>query len=78
MSGRDTSGQTTAGEATATPTVVPEPEPQGDTSVNGSCEEAEQAGESRVQGSFGGGRGFPKEIVHSARDSDGDGVVCDR
>ena len=50
MSGRDTSGQTTAGEATATPTVVPEPEPQGDTSVNGSCEEAEQAGESRVQG----------------------------
>ena len=78
ISARDTSRQTTVGEATATPTVVLEPEPQGDTSVYGSCEEAEEAGESRVQGSVGGGRGSPKAIVHSARDCDGDGVVCER
>ena len=26
----------------------------------------------------GGGRGFPKSMVLSARDGDGDGVVCER
>ena len=41
-----------------------------------SCEEAEAGGEERVQGSRGGGRGFPAEMVPSARD--GDGVVCER
>ena len=35
-------------------------------------------GESRVQGSAGGGRGFPEEMVPSARDGDGDGVVCEQ
>ena len=44
----------------------------------GSCEEAVEAGESRVPGSVGGGRGFPKEMVPSARDGDGDSVVCER
>ena len=39
---------------------------------------AETAGESRVQGSAGGGRGFPKETVPCTRDGDGDGVVCER
>ena len=78
IAGTDMSGQVTAGEATATPTLVPELEPQENSSVYGSCEEAVEAGESRVQGSVGGGRGFPKEVVPSARDGDRDGVVCER
>ena len=78
IAGTETSGQTTAEEATATPTLAPESEPNVSTSVYGSCEEAAEAGESRVQGSVGGGRGFPKEMVPSARDGDGDGVVCER
>ena len=45
--------------------------------VYGSCEEAEAAGESRVQGSIGPGRGFPSEVVPRVRDGDGDGVVCE-
>ena len=56
----------------------PEPEPELQNSVYGSCEEAEAAGEERVQGSQGGGRGYPKAMVPSARDGDGDGVVCER
>ena len=43
-----------------------------------SCEAAEAAGEPRVSGSNGQGKGFPQEKVPSARDSDGDGVVCER
>ena len=74
--GTDTSGQTTAGEATAAPILVPEP--QENISVYESCEAAVDAGESRVQGSAGGGRGFPREMVPSARDGDGDGIVCER
>ena len=54
----------------------PTSEPEG--AVYGSCEEAEAAGEQRVQGSQGGGLGYPKTIVPSARDGDGDGVVCER
>ena len=46
--------------------------------VYGSCEEAEFAGEQRFQGSQGGGLGYPKAMVPSARDGDGDGVVCER
>ena len=46
-------------------------------SVYASCEEAAAAEEERVQGSRGGGRGFPKAMVPSARDGDGDGVVCE-
>ena len=78
IAGTGTSGRATEGEATATPTLIPEPEQQENISVYGSCEEAVEAGESRVQGSVGGGRGFPKEMVPSARDGDGDGVVCER
>ena len=44
----------------------------------GSCDEAEAAGETRVRGSHGSGRGFPKAMVPSARDGHGDGVVCER
>ena len=57
---------------------TPQPEPEREGGVYESCEEAEAAGESRVQGSAGGGRGFPGEMVPSARDGDGDGVVCER
>ncbi len=54
------------------PTVEPE------NPVYGSCEEAAAAGEERMQGSQGGGRGFPAEMVPSVRDGDGDGIVCER
>ena len=56
----------------------PEPTEEPEGSVYGSCEEAESAGEQRVQGSQGGGLGFPKATVPSARDGDGDGIVCER
>ena len=52
------------------------PEPQ--VSAYGSCREADSAGEERVLGSQGGGEGFPKATVPSARDGDEDGVVCER
>jgi len=47
-----------------------------------SCAAAAAAGERRQQGCSrgtcpGGGRGFPAEMVPSARDGDGDGVVCE-
>ena len=44
----------------------------------GSCNEAENAGEIRIQGSNGDGMGFPQEMVLGARDGDGDGVVCEQ
>ena len=50
--------------------------PAGDT--YSSCDEAAEAGEQRVQGSKGPGRGFPELKVPSARDGDGDGVVCEK
>ena len=78
FAGTEASGQTAAGDATATPTLVPTLEPEEKTKVYGSCEEAVEAGELRVQGAVGEGRGFPKEMVPSARDGDGDGVVCER
>ena len=55
--------------------------PGADGPAYGSCEEAEAAGEERVQGSQSGGKGFPNgpgAIVPSARDGDGEGVVCER
>ena len=57
--------------------LVPTPE-QHQGPVYGSCEEAEDAGEILVQGSRGGGHGFPADMVPSARDGDRDGVVCER
>ena len=56
----------------------PEPAEELQNPVYGSCEEAEFAGESRFQGSQGGGLGYPKAMVPSARDGDGDGVVCEK
>lgn len=43
-----------------------------------SCEEAEAAGLERQLGEKGDGLGFPKETVPSARDGDGDGIVCEQ
>ena len=67
-------------EALGATTGVHKPEPGEElqNAVYGSCEEAAEAGEQRVQGSQGGGRGFPKAMVPSARDGDGDGIVSER
>ena len=59
-------------------TVAGEDKPTAENQVYASCEEAENAGEERIQGNQGGGQGFPKAMVPSARDGDGDGVVCER
>ena len=56
----------------------PETTEQQDRSVYGSCDAAEASGEQRMQGSQGVGQGYPKSMVPSARDGDGDGVVCER
>ena len=63
---------------TATGEHKPEPTEELQNSVYGSCEEAEAAGEQRVQGSQGSGRGFPQAMVPSARDGDGDSIVCEQ
>ena len=60
-------------DATSTPPSTPV---SGKTYA--SCDEAEDAEEPRVRGSKGNGRGFPADKVPSARDGDGDGVVCER
>ena len=46
--------------------------------IYGSCGEAEAAGVKRVKGSNKDGKGFPAWQVPSARDGDGDGVVCEK
>lgn len=43
-----------------------------------SCDAAVEAGMERIKGENGDGRGFPARQVPSARDGDGDGVVCER
>ena len=63
---------------TATGEHKPETTEEQDSSVYGSCEEAAEAGEQRVQGSQGGGEGYPTAMVPSARDGDGDGIVCEK
>ena len=55
----------------------PETTKEQDGSAYRSCQAAGAAGEERVQGSQGSGRGFPKAMVPSARDGDGDGIVCE-
>ena len=59
--------------------VLPSPTPTEIAAVTyASCDEAEEAGEQRMQGSKGSGRGFLASKVPSARDGDGDGVVCEK
>ena len=60
---------------TPTPTSAPSLTP---TPTYASCAAAEAAGEERVPGSVGDGWGYPKAMVPSARDGDGDGVVCEQ
>ena len=61
------------------PTLIPIPAPISPAGgVYSTCDEAEAAGEPRVQGTSGPGRGFPSWKVPGARDGDGDGVVCER
>ena len=62
----------------ATGEYKPEPAEEPQNSVYGSCQEAGFAGESRFQGSQGGGLGYPKAMVPSARDGDRDGIVCEK
>ena len=59
--------------------IVPgQDKPEEEDLAYSSCEEAAAAGVQRVQGNQGEGQGFPKEMVPSARDGDGDGIVCER
>ena len=62
----------------ATSTPEPRPTATATTIKYNSCDAAQAAGETHVQGSKGNGRGFPEWMVPSARDGDGDGVVCER
>ncbi len=52
--------------------------PTTDGATYASCDDAQAAGLERETGSKGRGRGFPADAVPSARDGDGDGVVCER
>ena len=52
-------------------------QPTPETRTYATCDAAQSAGETRVQGSQGNGKGFPRAMVPSARDGDGDGVVCE-
>ena len=67
--GASTESQGATGSATSTPLSTG--------TVYDSCDAAVAAGEPRVQGNSGSGQGFPQETVPSARDGDGDGVVCE-
>lgn len=70
-----------AGDTTVTPVATATSTPAASTSTTttyASCDEAEDAGVERVQGSRGSGKGFPASVVPSARDGDGDGIVCER
>ncbi len=68
---------TDVGAAQAPPVATPQPAAPATAATYASCDEAVAAGEPRVQGSKGSGQGFPKAMVPSARDGDGDGVVCE-
>ena len=68
-------------EATPSPNPAVEPAPSPSPTPAESyesCEAAETAGEPRIQGNSGPGKGFPKDKVPGARDGDGDGVVCEK
>ena len=66
-------------EPAPSPTPPPGPLPQpSKQDVYASCDAAAAAGQPRRQGSKGTGRGFPAQLVPSARDGDRDGVVCER
>ena len=70
-------GGTSTTQATGTAETATTPTLPGTSTEYDSCDAAVAAGEPRVQGSSGSGRGFPQATVPSARDGDGDGVVCE-
>lgn len=65
-------------EQQAQPDQADSSDPETPVGVYASCDDAEAAGEERQRGSRGDGRGFAADLVPSARDGDGDGVVCER
>ena len=69
---------TCGGEVPPSPTPPPPATLAPGATVYSSCDEAEQAGVPRQKGSRGDGQGFPANLVPTARDGDGDGVVCER
>ena len=78
LAGCDSVVMVVVARPTPTPKATKAPPSQDRPSAYSSCEEAQRAGEPRVKGSKGNGRGFPKSKVPSARDGDGDGVVCEK
>ena len=60
----------------ATSTLVPALTQSPTTTTYASSDVAQAAGETRIQGGQGNGRGFPKFTVPSTHD--GDGVVCEK
>lgn len=87
LSSAETRSLSEACSSTDTSSSSSDPNPTQDSSTQTqrtypSCDAAEAAGERRQQGCSrgtcpGGGRGFPAEMVPSARDGDSDGVVCE-
>ena len=75
LSGCSSTEMVFTARAATTVTTTPTPDPGA---VYASCEAAEAAGAPRIQGSNGSGQGFPQATVPSARDGDGDGVVCEQ
>ncbi len=69
-------------EDTTEPTAEPIPTatavPAESDEIYADCDAAVEAGVERIRGDSGSGRGFPAWQVPSARDGDGDGVVCER
>lgn len=65
-------------EPTTTATPKPADDSKNEGEVYESCDAAVEAGLERIRGQSGSGRGFPAWQVPSARDGDGDGVVCER
>ncbi len=70
--------ETPTPEPTPTPTAIPTEGTDGNGDIYESCDAAVEAGVERIRGESGSGRGFPAWQVPSARDGDGDGVVCER
>ena len=60
------------------PRTTPTPVGNSPASQYASCDAAQAAREVRIQGTKGNGRGFPEWMVPSARDGDGDSVVCEK
>ena len=74
----DEIGKVSTPTPVAIPAAPPKIDPQESGQIYESCDAAVEAGLERIKGDSGDGRGFPARLVPSARDGDGDGVVCER